>query len=376
MQFVRTEDLKVGMRLARPVYNKNGVLLYERDSKLTTQGIASIRNFELIGLFILEPAEPVLPMTQEDLEFERFQTVSVFAIQEELTRILKTGKAQKIQNIVANIINNYGRLAHKIHYIQNLRSREDYIYKHILSTALLCAMMARQIPLSDREQADVVTAAIVHDLGRVGKAKLLSGKNELTVLDEAVIHNAVLSGFQRIEEIFAATPDVRKICIQSTKGLERLRDGEKRKNTKLLAGSRILMAAKTFDEMTAMQPSKTPASSVRALYALMSHEEWYGQDVILALTKSIHILSPGVCVELDTGDKGLVISENDQDILRPVVLTFWDNQVLDLADPKWDDLKIIDVMKTMDNRYILNKEELEEYGYLGQVPDKAKQTGL
>ncbi len=27
MQFKRTEELKTGMRLARPIYNKNGVLL-------------------------------------------------------------------------------------------------------------------------------------------------------------------------------------------------------------------------------------------------------------------------------------------------------------------------------------------------------------
>ena len=32
MKFVRTEDLKAGMRLAKPIYNKKGVLLYERNS--------------------------------------------------------------------------------------------------------------------------------------------------------------------------------------------------------------------------------------------------------------------------------------------------------------------------------------------------------
>ena len=42
MRFVRTDNLKPGMRLARPIYNKNGVLLYERNTKLTMQGIFSI----------------------------------------------------------------------------------------------------------------------------------------------------------------------------------------------------------------------------------------------------------------------------------------------------------------------------------------------
>ena len=72
MQFVKTADLKPGMRLAKPIYNKMGVLLYERDTLLTMQGINSIENFGLIGIFILEPAEPVPPLSREDLEFEQF----------------------------------------------------------------------------------------------------------------------------------------------------------------------------------------------------------------------------------------------------------------------------------------------------------------
>jgi len=89
--FVPTDDLKVGMRLAKPIYNKNGVLLYERNTKLTLQGIYSVKNFELIGLYILEPAEPLPPMTPEDIEFERFQTMAVFSIKDDLKSI-KDGK--------------------------------------------------------------------------------------------------------------------------------------------------------------------------------------------------------------------------------------------------------------------------------------------
>lgn len=45
MQFVESNDLKPGMRLAKPVYNKMGVLLYDRNSYLTASGIKSIEEF-------------------------------------------------------------------------------------------------------------------------------------------------------------------------------------------------------------------------------------------------------------------------------------------------------------------------------------------
>ena len=89
MIFVKADELKKGMRLAKPIYNKNGVMLYERDSRLTEQGIISIQNFGLIGIYVLEPAEPVPPMSAEDIEFERYQTMAVFAIKEILDAVSK-----------------------------------------------------------------------------------------------------------------------------------------------------------------------------------------------------------------------------------------------------------------------------------------------
>ena len=167
MLYVKTEDLKVGMRLARPIYSRNGTLLYERNSKLTHQGIISVRNFRIIGLYILEPAEPVPPMTKEDLEFERFQTMSVFSIQDELTAITKKQDSKKLNALANQIIKMYGNLYHKINFMQNLRSRSDYIYKHSVNTAILCALISHQLEFSFEEQMDVVTAALLHDIHKL-----------------------------------------------------------------------------------------------------------------------------------------------------------------------------------------------------------------
>ena len=63
MKFYKPEELKVGMRLAKPIYSKQGVLLYDRDARLTDTSIDSINKFGLLGVMILDPAEPLPPMT-------------------------------------------------------------------------------------------------------------------------------------------------------------------------------------------------------------------------------------------------------------------------------------------------------------------------
>lgn len=49
------------------------------------------------------------------------------------------------------------------------------------------------------------------------------------------------------------------------------------------------------------------------------------------------------------------MSENEENVLRPTVVSFRDNSILNLALPQNEDIQIVDVMKTMDNRYILKK---------------------
>ena len=179
MIFVRVDDLKPGMRLGKPIYNKSGVLLHERNSRLTMQSIYGVKNFGLFGLYILEPAEPLPPMTDDDIQFERFQTVSVFSIRDDL-KLMAEGKEPKTLEWLVNvIIKNYGGLDRKINFVQNLRSSDDFIYKHSLNVAILCAMISNNIGVSPSVQNAIVKAAVIHD---VGQLKFPNGFNNLAEL--------------------------------------------------------------------------------------------------------------------------------------------------------------------------------------------------
>jgi len=375
MLFVKSKDLKVGMRLARPIYNKNGVLLYERNSKLTTQGINSIANFGLIGIFVLEPAEPVPPMTRDDIEFERFQTMAVFAIQEELQKMIKTRKTSKIQVIVANIIRNYGHLDKKINFIQSLRSYEDHVYKHALNVAILCTLMTHVMNIKLEEQLDTILAALVHDIGKVLIPKTSGDNDSVVYVDRDTERRFELAGLELVEEAMASNAGVKRICVQTFRGMEYYR-AQKALDSKMVTGAKILLVAEFFDTMTAMQYEREPASEVKAIRELLEHPECFDPKVVDALIKSINILSPGVCIELNTGEKGLVIAPNPVNILRPVILGFNDNNVIDLGNEfVYGDLQIVDIMKTMDNRYIMDTSFLKKQGIKVDEPEYEEVPG-
>ncbi len=360
MRFVKSEDLKTGMRLARPIYNKNGVLLYERNSKLSGQGIVSIRNFGLLGIFILEPAEPVPPMTRADVEFERFQTMCVFSIREELDSIAKTGRAQKTRQIASEIIRNYGHLDAKINFLQNLRSKEDYTYKHSLNVAILCAMITNVMNMMVEEQRETVQAALVHDIGKIMRfeEEIAAGGSLADLTTEA----KEIAGHAFLEEAFSSKPNIKRICSQAQKLLSSIKTGEDTSSIRLVNGARVLAVAETYDRMTAMKFNEEPASEVEALKYLLNHPKVFHEKVVDALIKSVNILVPGVSVELNTGEKALVLAANEKDILRPRILMFRDNSVRDLADPDMEELEIKDIMRTLDNRHVMDMDLLKKSG--------------
>ncbi|MCM1058228.1 MAG: hypothetical protein NC517_11565 [Firmicutes bacterium] len=359
MKFVETEGLKEGMRLARPIYNKKGVLLWERDSRLNSQSIDSVRNFGLLGVYILEPAEPLPPISEEDLEFERFQVETVFNILDELEQMISTKKANRLQTIASTVIKKYGHLDGKINFYQNLRSKEDYVCRHCLNTAILCAMITHVMNVRIDEQLLAVQSAIVHDIGKLQTSQEILFAREDTEEGRLKIYQDQLAGMDILEEAISGGKGIRRICTQAVKIGTDAENGAQALDPKTPMAARILIVANRYDELTAMDLQGKSQSEVKAIQEFRQHPELYDEVVVDALIKSVNILSAGVSVELNTGDKALVLSENPKDILRPTVLTFGDNCIVDLSLTGYKDLFVVDIMKTMDNRYVMRREMVD-----------------
>lgn len=364
MQFIRTEELKTGMRLARPIYSKKGLLLFDRNSRLTQQAIESVRNFGLLGIYTLDPAEPLPPMSEEDLEFERFQTMEVFSLKEEAERILNGGKRGRINNIAGMLLKKYGHLDGKLNFYQNLRSREDYVYRHSLNVAILCTMITHVMNIRLDEQNHTVCAALLHDIGRVQLKEDSFGDYDMSAVSQLRLIEVQGQANDLIESAVDDGKTIRRICMQVLKLQMDMLKGEKEaSDAKMTMGAKILMVANRYDELTAMSLSENSESEVKALREFRDNPHIYDPAVVEALISSINILPPGSCVELNTGEKALVLSENPADVLRPMVLSFRDNSIVDLSLRVNRDIEVVDIMKTLDNRYVMDTDTLHRAGY-------------
>lgn len=355
MRFLKLDELKVGMRLAKPIYNKKGVLLYGRDTTINDSVLLNIQNLKTYGQYILEPAEPLPPMTDEELEFERFNTVSSYILQEELPKILKGGTVRHVETLANDICNQYGKLTDKISFIQSLRSPDDAIYKHCLNTAILCALIANRLRLDSKEQYYLVMAGFFHDIGKIlVPPDILNSTGKLSPEEMTTIRNCELKGFELVKNNYALPAGIRRYIAQLRIEMCNKLPGHPNQPQTLLPGTKLIKVADMFDTLTAMRVYKDPVSEFSAIQFLFEREDEFDETIVQALGESINILPVGCCVELSNGEKGLVVTENDYYMLRPRVLGFNSNQIYDLGQRKiYEQIKITDIMKTMDNRFVM-----------------------
>lgn len=370
MKFVRTDHLKAGMRLAKPIYNKNGVLLYDRNSVLTEPGIISARNFGLVGVYVLEPAEPVPPLSREDLEFEQLQTVYIFQLRECLDLIAKRKRIEPLPKLLNNIIQHYGALDHRVNFNQNLRSSEDFMYKHAISTAILVSMISSRLHYDHQQQITLAAAALLYDIGysHVPKNILDKESDTLSTSDREVLQHSLERGIEPLgmyrsdfdffpralalmqAYVYADYPE--KLAIMPDEELQGM--------------VKILRVADQFDQMTAMNIGHEPVSEISAMKLLSADTTRYDKQIVATLAECIHIVPQAANIDLSTGDKGIVLVENATNYMRPVILRLGDNKIYDLSsEADFRKIQILDIMKTMDNRISVDEETLKQF-----VPDE------
>lgn len=355
MQFVKACDLKRGMRIGRPIFNKRGELVYDRDRKITDADIVKIRSLKIMGIFTLDPAEPLPPVSEIGMEYEKQRFVNVYALRDEMQEMQVLHRAHRIERIADSIISSFGGIKRRIEFPQSIRSRDEYVCCHSVDVAILSILLANQVGMSGSDKKSLVYSALLHDIGKyVVPDSVL--KDETVEETERILFNAQDVGFELIGNVL---DDHRVVntCIEAHKILRNLRFGRKQEGDKPSLVTKILVVADSFDSMTAIDATGgvVPNSYISALRYMRIYPEVFDMRVIEALEAAINIITIGSTVLLNNKKQALVMSLSGDDILRPTVLEVESNRVCNLEEQKNRDLEIVDVVNTLDNRHVVDR---------------------
>lgn len=352
MRYVKTSDMEPGCKIAKPIYNKEGVLLYNAGVKVDSHMLEMFKKLNLYGTYILDSAEPIPPISPEELDFERFQSVQTYVVDEILTDVLHDREPKRLHDLVDLIYHRFGFSTKKMTFNQCLRGENDFISKHTLNVTILTALLASKMQFENKEKKYLIEAAIFHDIGKLLiPSEILQKQEALTEEELNITYRCLLDGFHILCTNYVYPASVRRYIIQLSRDLSNRLPSYSHYDQVLLPGTRIIQVADIYDTLTAIRSYKSPMSPFSALKIIRGEPQRYDSSVVDALEQCIHILPAGSYVVLSNGEQGIVVRENVSVLSRPVVLGLKSNTLYDLGmKSTFSQIQIVDTVFTPDNR--------------------------
>ena len=341
MRYVSIDDAKPGMRLAYELFDANNRIMIGSNKALTETLIMRLRDLGFKGLYIDD--EMTTDIVVEPVISQELREAGIACMKEQnIDRCIEIA-----QSIVDEIITN-GTIRVDM---MDLRTYDDYTYAHSVNVAVLCCVVGLCMELELADLDALVTAALLHDLGKLNiGADILYKKQRLTPEEYRIMKGHVVRSY----EIIADRTDLSAAVKQTVLGHHENVDGSGYpqgltgdEQTLLM---KIIHVADVYDALTTKRPYKKPYFPCEAMEYLMGAcGTYFDLEVVSHFMKCVPLFPKGTEVCLSDGRKGIVMENRDLHNLRPVLHMLDGGTVVDLAQRENLSLTIVSHEETQND---------------------------
>jgi HD-GYP domain-containing protein (c-di-GMP phosphodiesterase class II) len=239
------------------------------------------------------------------------------------------------------VLSQHDVLAGVIH----MRQFEANLYAHVINVCILALMLGAMQGLEKRVLACVGVGALLHDVGQVHLPRNLLRKPGLyTAQEHRLMQAHPYLGATMLSQTPHMPADACRIVAEHHERLDGSGYPQGLAGNALSPLSQIVAIADVYEAMLGTRegrPPLLPAQAIKELYQ-QGRAQQLDLGLVEKMIRCLGIYPVGSLIELNTGERGLVIAVNPGKALQPVVHLFWDQThqryatpvTVDLAAPK------------------------------------------
>lgn len=332
MRYVTLDEAKPNMMLAYRVYDSFGHILVNNDTVLTEQSISKLKEYGLDGVYITDSLSDdicIEPVITPELRNEGLECVREGNIE----------KCQEIsKEIVKQILNN-DMLSLDL---TDLRTYDDYTYAHSINVAVLCCIIAFGMKMGEKDMEQVVTAAVLHDLGKLEiPDEILNKPGRLTQEEYEVMKTHSTISYELIKDRWDVSAQVKAAVLYHHENVDGSGYPSGLTGEEMTILTKILHVADVYDALTAKRPYKEPYSPFEACEYLMGAcGIMFEKSVVESLMKYVPLYPRGTLVTLSNNNEAIIYENIGIHNLRPIVRLIT-GELLDLSLPETYNITIL-----------------------------------
>ncbi|MFC0214908.1 HD-GYP domain-containing protein [Paenibacillus chartarius] len=348
MRLLPTKSCVPGMRLAKAVFNEDGVILLGRHVELSQALIIRLGQLGVDFLYIEDPDtddidvnDPLSDETRRKALTEirtHFGAFMEDSAKKKFSRAPALGKSfgNLMQMIIDDLKENQGALI----MLMNMNVLNNYVYQHSLNVSIYTVMLGMAFGYTREELTVLGLGSLLHDIGKTKiNWALLRKPGVLTPEEYKEIQTHTELGFKLLKD----EPNMPLIAAHCAFQHHERIDGSGYprgiKGAEIHEYAKWIAIADSYDAMTTHRAHREAMLPHQAMEILFTGAgTLYDQKKIAFFRDHVAIYPMGITVTLSTGEKGVVTDIHPAAPQRPVVRVLFNPAGERLAQPYEVDL--------------------------------------
>ncbi len=351
-RYLSIDAVEEGMILGKSIYGYNNNLLLAKGSVLTSGCIKIIKSLKIEGVFIESLSDCYMLEETFDEDSKNLVIKEIKStFKSSINSILDMNELEKLTNIILDLTENILKKDEfMINTIMNLKSYDEYTYIHSLNVAALSLFIGDAINLSRDKLYDLWLSGILHDVGKMFVSKKILNKcSKLTRDEYSIMRKHPVFGYDYLRITCNLSDNIYNGILEHHEKFDGKGYPQNKSGNDISLYGRIICIADVYDALISDRPYREKLLPSEAIeYIMGSSGSQFDPRLVQTFIKKIAPYPIGTCVILSDESIGIIIKNNSNFILRPLVRIikkgnkYISDYIIDLSNKEFINLTIID----------------------------------